>query len=172
MFGSNAKEARKTDRTPAQWKAALRKVLRELHLYVQANVDSDELHFHIVATGLLAASESLNDEDFWPGYAEGITRVALALLGDYPDHRRRNGGAKSSDHYLLNPHRTVLYTQTGEQRFRTLMAAGVFGVPGLSVPPREVLTKYRERFGTGQTRLHFLRWYRKHFPSDYAAVFS
>ena len=172
LFGANSKEARKTARTVNEWKSTLRKVLHELDRYVQANVDSDELHSFILATGLGAADESLKEEDFWPGYAEGITRVLLTLLGDYPDHRRRKGGAKSADHYLLGLHRSLHYTQSAEQRFRTLIAAGVFGVPGLSQPPRKVLDGFRSRFGGRPTQAQFMRWYKKHFPTDYTAVFS
>lgn len=172
LFGANSKEARKTARIVTGWKSTLRKVLHELDHYVRANVDSDELHSFILATGFAAADESLKEEQFWPGYAEGITRVLLSLLGDYPDHRRRKGGAKSADHYLLNLHRSLHYTQGTEQRFRTLIAAGVFGVPGLSNPPREVLDGFRRRFGSRPTHAQFMRWYKKHFPTDYTAVFS
>ena len=147
-------------------------MLHELDRYVAANVDTDELHFFIIASGLFAADESLKDEDFWPGYTEGVTRALLALLGDYPDHRRRKTGAKSADHYRLNLHRSLNYTQGSDQRFRTLLAAGVFGVPGLSRPPREVLNEFRGRYGSRPTWTEFLRWYKKNFAGDYTAVFS
>lgn len=172
LFGADSTEARKTDRTVAEWKRTLRKVLHELDRYVQANVDTDELHFLIIASGLFAADESLKDEEFWPGYAEGVTRVLLALLGDVPDHRRRKGGAKSSDHYGLDLHRSLNYRQGSDQRLRTLLAAGVFRVPGLSRPPREVLNEFRSHYGHRPTWKQFLRWYKKNFPADYTAVFS
>lgn len=172
LFGSGSREAKKTERTPAEWKSTLRKTLQEIERYVYTNVDSDELHHYVIATGVLAASESLKEKDFWPGYAEGITRVALALLGDYPDHRRRRSGAKSADHYRLDLHRSLHYTQDLEQRFRTLMAAGVFGVPGLSTPPRDVLTEFRSRYGSTPTHAQFISWYKKHLPGDYTTVFS
>lgn len=76
------------------------------------------------------------------------------------------------DHYLLNLHRSVHYTQDAEQRFRTLIAAGVFGLPDLSVAPRDVLMEFREQFGSKPTHRQFMRWYKKHFPADYTAVFS
>lgn len=172
LFGSESKEAPKTHRTPAEWKTTLRKVLHELDRYVNANVDTDELHAFIIATGLFASDESLKVEDFWPGYVEGITRVLLALLGDYPDHRRRKRGRRSANHYSLGLYRSVHYSQSVEQRFRTLMAAGVFGVPGLSKPPREVLNEFRAQFGSKPTHAHFMRWYKKHFAADYTVVFS
>lgn len=172
LFGAGSKEARERTRTAATWKRTLRKVLHELDRYVQANVDTDELHSIIIASGLFAADESLKDEDFWPGYAEGLTRVVLALMGDVPDHRKRKGGARSSDHYRLDLHRSLLYHQNSDQRFRTLLAAGVFGVPGLSRPPREVLNDFRSHYGHRPTWRQFLRWYKKHHPADYTAVFS
>jgi hypothetical protein len=146
--------------------------LHELDRYIRANVDSDELHSSIIDTGLLAADESLKEDEFWPGYAEGITRVLLALLGDYPDHRHRKGGAKSADHYRLDLHRSLRYTQDTEQRLRTLIAAGVFGVPGLSRRPREALDEFRRKFGSRPTHAQFMLWYKKRFPADYTAVFS
>ena len=172
LFGAQSVEARKTARTAAESKRTLRKVLHELDRYIRANVDTDAVHSLIIASGLGAADESLKDDDFWPGYAEGVTRVALALLGDYPDHRRRKTGAKSSDHYRFDLYRSVHYTQSVDQRFRTLLAAGVIGVPGLSRRPREALTEFRSRFGSRPTREQFLRWYKKQFPADYTAVFS
>lgn len=172
LFGASSREARKTQRTPVQWKATLRKVLRELDQYIRANIDTDELHHSIIATGFLAANESLKQDDFWPGYTEGVTRVLVALLGDCPDHRRRKAGKKSMDHYRLNLHRSVHYTRDAEQRFRTLIAAGVFGLPDLSVAPRDVLMEFREQFGSKPTHRQFMRWYKKHFPADYTAVFS
>lgn len=44
---------------------------------IAANVDTDELHQFKLSTGLAAAKESLKKEDFRPGYAEGITHLAL-----------------------------------------------------------------------------------------------
>src|SRR6266851_5780156 len=88
LFGADSKKAKQETRTPTQWKAVLREVVRELKNYIRANVDSDDLHVVMIDSGLFAAREALNEADFWPGYAEGITRALLLLLGDYPDHRR------------------------------------------------------------------------------------
>ena len=172
LFGSDSKEARQTSRSPREWKTTLRKVLHELDRYVEANVDSDELHAALIATGFFAADESLKDSNFWPGYAEGLTRVILTLLGDYPDHRRRKRGAKSADHYALSSHRKLHYAQSAEQRFRTLLAAGVFGLPGLKTPPREALMEFSKRYDSKPSQTQFLRWYKKQFPEQYTAVFS
>lgn len=172
LFGSTSVEALKQNRTTAEWKRTLRKVLEELKRYIMANVDTDELHLTFIASGILAAEESLREDNFWPGYAEGLTRVAFTLLGDYPDHRQRKGGTKSSDYYGLQLCRSLHYTQSAEQRFRTLWGAGkVFGKK-LSRSPEEVLVEFRSRFGNRPTHAHFLRWYKKNFPADYAAVFS
>src|SRR5438445_1948921 len=111
LFGSISVEALRETRTIGQWKRTLRNVLRELKSYITANVDTDELHINFIASGLLAAEESLKEENFWPGYAEGLTRIVLVLLGDYPDHRPRKRGAKSSDHYALQLCRSLHYTQ-------------------------------------------------------------
>jgi len=172
LFGAESSEARRTGRTATEWKVTLRKVLHELDRYIQANVDTDELHAFMIASGLFAADESLKEEDFWPGYLEGMTRVVLCLLGDYPDHRRRKRGAKAKDHYSVRLHRTLQYCQDPEQRFRTLVAAGAFRLPGLQTPPREVLIEFRRRFGSKPTHAQFVRWYKKQFPDQYTAVFS
>jgi hypothetical protein len=173
LFGSTSVEALKQTRTVAEWKRTLRKTLHELESYIIANIDTDELHANFVASGLFAAEESLKEENFWPGYAEGLTRIVLTLLGDYPDHRRRKGGAKASGHYGLQLYRSLHYTQSSEQRFRTLLGAGrVFGTKRLSRPPQEVLDEFRSRFGNQPDHAHFLRWYKKNFPADYTAVFS
>ncbi len=172
LFGATSAEARKVARSPSEWKNTLRKVLHEISRYISANIDTHELHSLVIASGLCTADESLKNEDFWPGYAEGLTRVILALLGDYPDHHRRKGGGKASDHYRLQLYRSLQYAQNSDQRFRTLLASGIFGLLGLSRPPQEVSNEFRSRFGNEPSWRQFLGWYRKHFPGDYTAVFS
>jgi len=172
LFGAESREARQTARTASEWRFTLRRVLHELDRYIQANVDTDELHAMMIASGLYAAHESLKQEDFWPGYAEGLTRVVLTLLGNYPDHRRRKTGAKSRHHYSLGSERTLQYSQTEDQRFRTLLDAGAFGLPGLKFQPRDVLMEFRRHFGSKPTQAEFIRWFKKRFPDQYTAVFS
>ena len=171
VFGANSADPRKTERTASEWKVVLRKVLHELDRYVQANVDCDELHSMFIATGLFSADESLNQDDFWPGYAEGLTRVILLLLGDYPDHHRRKGGPKAKDHYSLSLMRTLQYGQSVEQRSRTLLVAGNVGLPGLRTRPRDVLMGIRQA-GFGGTHADFVQWFKKKYPDEYTAVFS
>jgi len=96
LFGAASSEASRSSRTPTEWRRTLRRVLHEIDRYLIANVDTDDLHLQMLQSGLFAADEALKEEDFWPGYVEGITRVLLLLLGDYPDHRRRRGGRRSS----------------------------------------------------------------------------
>lgn len=171
LFGSDSNEARKQSRTAREWRFTLRRILHELGRYVVANVDTDELHRMILDFGLCASDEALQEEDFWPGYAEGITRFALALLGDCPDHRRRKRGAKSARHYRLDHCRSLRYIQNHDQRVATLIAAGNFRLPGLSMPPREALDEFRKECGFQIGYREFLRWYRKRYPRDYAVVF-
>ncbi|HET9179773.1 MAG TPA: hypothetical protein VFQ24_15565 [Terriglobia bacterium] len=171
LFGSVSKEASIRKRTTAQWRRSFKAVLREIDRYVAANVDTDEIHRLMLSSGLAAAAESLKQEDFWPGYVEGITRLALTLLGDYPDHRRRKPGRKPEGYYRLNLARSVLWVQTPEQRFRTLIDAGSFGYPELSARPLDLLREFRRRFGAKPDHKDFLEWYRANFPQDYVAIF-
>ena len=171
LFGSGSKQANGPTRTVAQWRRILKAVLRELDRYVAVNADTDELHQLMLLSGLAAAEESLKREDFWPGYVEGITRLALTLLGDYPDHRRGRLGRKKEDHYRLDRNRTVQWMQTPEQRFRTLIDAGSFGYPELSARPLDVFREFRGRFGSKPNHADFLEWYRANYPQDYVAVF-
>jgi hypothetical protein len=95
LFGAASAEAKMKSRSPAQWKRTLRGVLLELFRYLEANVETDDVHWPMLHSGLAAAYESLKGSDFWPGYVEGITRLALILMGDYPDHRKRKEGRLS-----------------------------------------------------------------------------
>jgi hypothetical protein len=122
-------------------------------------------------SGLFAADEALKEEDFWPGYVEGITRVLLLLMGDYPDHRRRRTGRREVDHYKLDRLRSRFWTQSHHQRLLTLLAAGQTEFPVLSRNPREVLSEFRRLHGFKPGYREFLDWYRKVLPADYAAVF-
>jgi hypothetical protein len=171
LFGAKSREAKATTRTPAQWRRTLKKVLRELDRYVAENVDTDDLHHLILLSGLAAADDSLKEEDFWPGYIEGITRFALVLLGDYPDHRKRKAGRRADDHYYLGRLRSVQWVQDRHQRLSTLLAVGAVGFPELSAKPRDVLNEFRRRYGFKPSQDDFLEWYRKNMSKDCAAVF-
>lgn len=171
LFGSASIEAKATERTDAEWKRTLRRVLAELERYLDANVTTDEPHRYMLQTGLWAAAESLKERDFWPGYAEGITRFALLLLGDYPDHRARRLHGKSSRHYDLDRCRSVSFRQSHRQKLETLFVAHRFGLPKLSVDPYALWGDYVVASGSKTTAQSFLNWYRKHHPNDYAAVF-
>ena len=171
LFGAESSAARQSSRTHAEWRVTLGKVVRELGHYLDANVESDEVHMMMLYSGLAAAEEALKENDFWPGYVEGITRLALLLMGDYPDHRKRKGGAKRKDHYQLRKLRTVRYLQDELQRVKTLLATSAFGYPKLSKNPRDALGEFRELHGRRATYIEFFRWYRKTYPEDYAAVF-
>jgi hypothetical protein len=170
LFGSTVEATRKT-RSDAEWRKLLGRTLEELFRYIEHNVHSDGLHMCMLMTGLRSAQESLQEDDFWPGYAEGVTRVALLLMGDYPDHRKRRGGKKTSDHYDLARLRTLTYHQNSDQRLATLLRAKAVGYPGLSNDPRQALRKFRDECGFEASYKDFLRWYKQNFPEDYAAVF-
>jgi len=157
-------------RSPAQWKKTLRGILHELFCYLEANVETDDVHWPMLHSGLGAAYESLKGEDFWPGYVEGITRLALILMGDYPDHRKRKRGRKPEDHYRLSQRRSVQYVQTSNQKLRTLVAAPMLGIE-LSKDAHAALREFRDVAGYKVGYKEFFRWYRKKYPQDYAAVF-
>jgi hypothetical protein len=171
LFGTNSKEARGEARTAAQCRRTLQSVLCEIDGYVQCNVDTDDLHLSMMRSALDAAYESLKEDDFWLGYIEGITRLALVLLGDYPDHRRRKPGRKKDNHYNLNGLRSACWVQTPNQRFRTILAVGRTGFPKLSVNPRDVLDEFRRQFGYRIGYPEFIEWYRVNYPQDYIRVF-
>jgi hypothetical protein len=171
LFGSESPEARIQERTPTQMKRLLKRLLAELDAYLEENVDTDDLHRLMLSSGLFAAHEALNEEEFWPGYIEGLVRFALLLMGDYPDHRRRRGGRKKEDHYQLRRFRSIQYSQTPGQRLYTLFAAGNVSFPGLTKNPRDAMAEFRDLFGYSKTYRQFLRWYRKEYPQDYALLF-
>ena len=156
--------------TAEQWRRTLRKVLRELDRYLSANVQTDAVHLLMLHSGLAAANESLNRQDFWPGYVEGITRFALLLMGDYPDHRKRLRGRRQGEYYQLSRLREVRFIQTPAQRLSTLLTAPYVGIP-LKTPPGRALAEFHRQFGSKCGPGKFLDWYRQHHPEDYASVF-
>ncbi len=169
LFGQASKEAKATTRNRGEWRQALRRVLTDLDRYLDENVATDEMHRFMLATGLWAASESLKEEDFWPGYVEGITRFALTLLGDYPDHRNQRLHGKRKTHYSLRRFRSLVYAQTPEQKVKTLFGTSTFGMPKLSTKPIELWREYVAQVHSPSYR-QFLQWFRKNYPKDYAAV--
>jgi hypothetical protein len=92
-------------------------------------------------------------------------------MGNYPDHRKRKGGAKQKDYYRLRKLRTIRYNKDELQRVTTLLAAFSVGFPKLSVNPRDALGEFRELYGRRGAYNEFFRWYRKTYPEDYASVF-
>lgn len=169
LFGAASAEAAAQQRTAAQWRRTLKKVLRELYEYVKENVVTDELHWLMICSSFAAAHTALEADDFWPGYTEALTRLSLLLIGDYPDHRKRKGGKKKQDHYKLNRLRTVSFVQDPDQFVRTLFAAKAVGLPGRSIDPLDALREYRN--SGGSTYRDFVAWFKRAYPKDYAAIF-
>lgn len=173
LFGQNSIEAQKDNRTPAEWKRTLKKILDELYQYLEENVHTDEMHTLMLYSCLCAAHEALKEKDFWPGYLEGITRLSLLLMGDYPDHRRRRGGKKKKNHYRLNYMRSIIYTQSMSQKVRTMLAAPKVGLQGFDIDVRSALSLFREETGLSATYKdkEFIRWFKKRYPNEYSSLF-
>ena len=171
LFGGQTVFNRNDDMTEAEWKRVLHNILRELEQYLKYNVDTDELHMYMIYTGFLAAEKALNERDFWPPYCEAILRISFLLMGDYPDHRRRQGGRKQEGFYSLQRFRTLRYVQETNQKLSTLLAVTRFGLPKLEKDPREALHEFRGQMGFKATYKDFFKWYRKNHPKDYALVF-
>ena len=171
LFGATSSEAKAMSRTDAEWKKTLKRVLAELDQYIAENVDTDEVHYLMLLSGLISADEALKEKDFWPGYVEGITRFSLCLLGHYPDHRRRKAGRKSTRHYNLQHFRSIHLHQNRLQRLYTLYSASEYGFPPLTKDPREALREFRSQYGYKRSYMAFFKWYRKTYPQDYSAVF-
>lgn len=171
LFGEQSKEFKNNKRTNNQWKKTLQKLLDELFCYSEENVYTDELHWLMICSGFASAHESLKENNFWPGYVEGIMRVCFLLLGNYPDHRKYRGGRKRSDHYSLRSHRDLVYIQSHAQKKMTLFTAYKVGNPKLGINPRIVLSEFRSEFGYQADARKFMSWFKKTYPTDYAALF-
>jgi hypothetical protein len=171
LFGEKSREASKEYMSPTEYKVTLRKVLGELFNYMEENIDTDGMHFLMLCSGLSAADNALKDNDFWPGYIEGITRFAFLLMGDYPNHRLRKGGKKKKEHYNLKRLRTNVYVQDTDQRIRTMITASQLKVPRLTQDPQVALRQFRNEKGFSATYKEFLRWFKENYPADYAALF-
>jgi hypothetical protein len=172
LFGESSKIAKAQVLTGRQWRKVLKKLLDEIYHYIEENVTTDELHYMMLCSGLASAFKSLKDDDFfWPGYIEGITRLCLLLLGDYPDHRRRKGGKKTQDHYKLNLHRKLCYAQDADRRVRVFHAATKMGFLGPSHEFNVIMSEFREEKGFKASYRDFMRWYRIRYPEKYSKLF-
>jgi hypothetical protein len=171
LFGAASQDAQLDARSSAEWRRSLKRLLDELYSYASENVQTDEMHWFMICTAFAAANESLKEDNFWPGFVEGLVRLSFLLLGDYPDHRKRKGGKKRDDHYQLDLHRTLHYSQTGRQRVRVLFTAPRFGFPELSTSPTDAMSQFREAHGYRASHRKFMDWYRATHPRDYALLF-
>lgn len=172
LFGKDSRHARREAMTDAQWRDALRKVLDHLYSYVKANVQTDDVHHLMLCSSLSAARQSLDVHDnFWPGYAEGLTRLVLLLIRDYPDHRDALPEARKRDHFDLRKLRALHYSQDANQKLWSLFAAHRLRVPGFTGDPFVALEEFRMKYGFKASYDDFLAWYRKAYPQNYALVF-
>jgi hypothetical protein len=171
LFGSQTKIAKQEALTKTEWKNTMRQILKELEKYIWYNVYTDEMHMYMLYTGLLAAQESLKQEDFWAGYTEGILRIVLILMGDYPNHKKRRGSGKRKNHYDLQQFRTLHYIQSNKQKLNTLLAVPIFGLPKLENNPNDALHEYLMENGFDSTYKKFFLWYKKKYGKDYALIF-
>ncbi len=171
IFGNSSIELKTCERSDSQWKRTLQKMLDELFKYAENNIDTDQFHWFMICSGFAAASESLKDEEFWPGYTEGIMRVCYLLMGDYPDHRNYKGGRKKDQHYSLNALRTSTYLQTPKQKKKTIYVAANISYPSLEVNPRDAMSEFRAEKGSAGNVSDFIKWFKRRYPSDYAALF-
>ena len=171
LFGSSSKFGKSETFTDKQYRVLLKKVLEHLWKYRNENVVTDEVHGLMLDSCFASAKESLdNHEDFWPGYCEGITRLALLVMGDYPDHRDERPGSRKKDHFDLSKMRTLTYRQDDpNQQFATLLAAYRVGV--VSDSPFQALSEFREIYGFGVGLGKFIRWYKMTYPERYVKVF-
>jgi hypothetical protein len=171
LFGASSKDAAKDQLSQSECKNVLKKIVNEISNYLEENVDTDELHLLMLYSGLWAASESLNEEEYLLGYIEGIVRFSLLLMGDYPDHRKRKGGKKSDSHYDLKRMRSIIYAQDSKQRLQTMIAASMIELPDFKKNTYAALREFRKEKGYKASYKEFLRWFRKKYPEDYASLF-
>lgn len=171
IFGGSSVELKSNERTNAEWKITLRKMLDELFKYAEENIQTDQLHWFMIYSGFAAANVALNDREFWPGFTEGIMRVCYLLMGDYPDHKNYKCGKKKKNHYSLNTLRTTVYMQSPEQKKRTIYVASAIGYPEININPRDAMSEYREEKGYDGGAADFLKWFKIHYPSAYSALF-
>ena len=155
----------------SQYKNYLSKIIDELFTYLDENVQTDELHKLMLISGLCAAKTSLDKTNYYIGYIEGLIRFSLLLIGEYPEHQNRKGGRKRKNHYKLNLHRSIHYTQNFDQKFRTILSISNTGFPKLSNDPRLTLNRFRDNYGSQASYKDFVEWYRKEYPIDYSKIF-
>jgi len=169
LFGEQSALRMSSAHTASQWRRILERILKELELYMSQNVRTDPLHSEQLERALRSCRAHLGEEDFWPGYVEGLVRFSLLLMGDFPCHNQRKGGRKSTDHYCLSHHRSLCYHQSWTQRFKLLSSAEAHAK--LKKPVQEVLLEWRSEQGLSASHKDFLSWYREKYPEEYARVF-
>lgn len=172
LFGAQSREATASCRTDREWRRTFRHVLNELEKYVDANIATDRPHREMIGWTFDAAHISLEQESFYIPYIEALTRLALLLMGEYPDHRRRKGGGKREDHYNLQLCRSVHFTRNSGQRRSTLIAAQRLGLPNCEKDPLRALSEFRKAYGYKVGHEVFLGWFAQNYPLQYASTFE
>ena len=171
LFGATSAEAKNEHRTIEQWRKTLQKSLDEIYAYTEANIETDDIHWLMICSAFASAHAALKEDFFWPGFIEGLVRLNLLVLGDYPDHRKRKGGKKKSTHYSLNSFRSLHYLQDSDQKLRVLYAQPRLGFPELSISPLDAMSIFRNQHGYQASHREFMKWYKKNYPKDYASIF-
>src|SRR6476469_9158644 len=100
-----------------------------------------------------------------------MTRLALLLMGDYPDHRRTRPGSRKKNHFELRRLRTSHYSHDANQKLWCLMAAYQIGLPKFQGNPLHALDEFRMKHGFEASYDDFIAWYKVNYPENYVLVF-
>lgn len=171
LFGIDSSIVKNDYKTKNEWKTVLKKIIKELENYIEDNIESDELHKLMFYFTLSSMEESLKEDNFWIGFIEGLTRLTLLLIGDSPNHKRRNSGRKKRDHYKLNLFRSIQYHQNYDQKFRTMFAVSNLRILEIKKDPQEALMEFRLKYGSKADYKSFVKWYKLQYPDDYSKIF-
>lgn len=173
LFG-NTKISNNTNKTETQWRNILLKILNELDKYASENIETDELHFLMLQSGLASSHEHIKKEKDLEkallGYIEGIVRFSFSIMGDLPNHSTKKGGRKKKTHYELNRLRELHYAQNSNQKYLTLILA-YQGELRLKTDPQKAMRDFRLKYGFQKSIKDFLKWYRIEHSKDYTQVY-
>ncbi len=165
MFGWGTKIGSSTYLSDSEYKKVIGSILNELEKYLSDNVHTDPNHQEELQKAIKSAQLYFNEEYWWPGVFEGVVRLTLLLMGDFPRHEKYSRGKKDEDFYKLNLHRSVCWIQNSSQRMSMLYDAERLGKLD------KKLWQLRKEFHENSKYKDFISWFREKYPTEYAKVF-
>jgi hypothetical protein len=164
LFGKRRYHQFAGTKRAAEWRAHLVRIFKALGMASRLSVHGDDSHRRelerLCSQAIDRLGQERRTEQLTVAAVEYLTKIAFALVGEFPDHWHGKAAGQSRN-WRLNDQRTLVYVRTTEQRVRQIFL----------LTRRDTYRKRLDRFTMhqqydrlGKDPLRFLEWFRTEYP--------